>query len=514
MLLGALAHLALLQAGPIPEAYGVQVVDRATGRGVPLVELETVNHLLFVTDSAGWAAIAEPDLMGERVWFFVRSHGYEYPADGFGYRGARLEVEPGGRARLELDRRNLAERLYRVTGAGIYRDSLLLGEPAPTARPLLNGGVLGQDSVLSAVYRGEVFWIWGDTSRAAYPLGNFQASGARSTLPADGGLDPSVGVDLRYYVGEDGFSREMCPMQAPGPVWLDGLAALPDPAGEERLVARFMRVKSLGELYEQGFVVWSDERERFERAGSLPLDATLFPVGHPLRHQDADGADWLLFCNPFPAVRVPATTTAYLQPDRYQAWTCLKIGTRWPQQGFAADAEVPFDRDADGRLRWSWKASTAAVDGQRWAELVARGHAGADEGAWDLHDAATGERVLPHGGSLAWNEHRQRWVSVFLQAWGETMVGEVWYAEAEDPWGEWSPATKIVSHDDYSFYNVRHHPFFDQDGGRTIYFEGTYTATFSGNDSPTPRYDYNQVMYRLDVSEPRLFSRGSGPSEG
>ena len=122
--------------------------------------------------------------------------------------------------------------------------------------------------------------------------------------------------------------------------------------------------------------------------------------------------------------------------------------------------------------------------------------------------------MLPHGGSLAWNEHRQRWVSVFLQAWGETMVGEVWYAEAEDPWGEWSPATKIVSHDDYSFYNVRHHPFFDQDGGRTIYFEGTYTATFSGNDSPTPRYDYNQVMYRLDVSEPRLFSRGSGPSEG
>ena len=45
---------------------------------------------------------------------------------------------------------------------------------------------------------------------------------------------------------------------------------------------------------------------------------------------------------------------------------------------------------------------------------------------------------------------------------------------------------------------------FDQDGGRLIYFEGTYTHTFSGNDNATPRYDYNQIMYRLDLADPRL----------
>jgi len=45
---------------------------------------------------------------------------------------------------------------------------------------------------------------------------------------------------------------------------------------------------------------------------------------------------------------------------------------------------------------------------------------------------------------------------------------------------------------------------FDQEGGRIIYFEGTYTATFSGNKDPTPRYDYNQVMYQLDLSDKRL----------
>ena len=39
-------------------------------------------------------------------------------------------------------------------------------------------------------------------------------------------------------------------------------------------------------------------------------------------------------------------------------------------------------------------------------------------------------------------------------------------------------------------------------GGRIIFFEGTYTTTFSGNPDPTPRYDYNQVMYQLDFVGP------------
>jgi len=35
-------------------------------------------------------------------------------------------------------------------------------------------------------------------------------------------------------------------------------------------------------------------------------------------------------------------------------------------------------------------------------------------------------------------------------------------------------------------------------------FEGTYTSTFSGNKDPTPRYDYNQVMYQMDLADPGL----------
>ena len=85
-----------------------------------------------------------------------------------------------------------------------------------------------------------------------------------------------------------------------------------------------------------------------------------------------------------------------------------------------------------------------------------------------------------------------------------SFLGEVWFTEADSPTGPWLWAKKIVTHDDYTFYNPVHHAFFDQQGGRIIYFEGTYSRMFSGRQLATPRYDYNQVMYRLDLADPRL----------
>ena len=91
-----------------------------------------------------------------------------------------------------------------------------------------------------------------------------------------------------------------------------------------------------------------------------------------------------------------------------------------------------------------------------------------------------------------------------MQSGGTSFLGEVWYAEANTPTGPWADAVKVVTHERYSFYNPKQHPMFDQKGGQVIYFEGTYTHTFSGNPEATPRYDYNQVMYRLDLAGPRL----------
>ena len=120
-------------------------------------------------------------------------------------------------------------------------------------------------------------------------------------------------------------------------------------------------------------------------------------------------------------------------------------------------------------------------------------------------DVATKERITLHEGSVCWNTYRQRWVLIAVQHGGkQSFLGEVWYSEAAAPTGPFTHAVKILTHDRYSFYNPAQHPFFDEDGGRRIYFEGTYSFTFSGRKDRTPHYDYNQILYRLDLSDPRL----------
>src|SRR5438105_3879297 len=160
--------------------FKIQVVDDQSNRGVPLVELTSTADVSYFTDSNGIVAFDDPALMGREVFFHVKSHGYEFPKDGFGYRGVRLNVSEGGAATLKIHRLNIAERLYRITGEGIYRDTLLLGEKPPIKNPLINGLVSGQDSVMAIPYRGKIYWFWGDTNRPGYPLGNFGTSGATS----------------------------------------------------------------------------------------------------------------------------------------------------------------------------------------------------------------------------------------------------------------------------------------------------------------------------------------------
>ena len=122
-----------------------------------------------------------------------------------------------------------------------------------------------------------------------------------------------------------------------------------------------------------------------------------------------------------------------------------------------------------------------------------------------LVSAGDGKPVKPHSGSIAWNPWRKRWVTVFMQAFGKPSVfGELWYAEADAPTGPWGKAVKVLSHDNYTFYNPRLHPEFTPADSPILIFEGTYTATFADRPHPTPRYDYNQVLYRLDLDDPRL----------
>ena len=111
----------------------------------------------------------------------------------------------------------------------------------------------------------------------------------------------------------------------------------------------------------------------------------------------------------------------------------------------------------------------------------------------------------PHSGAIAWNNYRQRWVTVFMEAFGKpSAFGELWYAEAASPLGPWGPAVKVLSHENYTFYNPQLHPEFTPADSPILIFEGTYTMQFANHAAPTPRYEYNQILYRLDLDDPAL----------
>ena len=475
--------------------FGIQIIDKQTGRGVPLVELTTVNRVTFITDSAGWAAIDEPSLNGQRVFFSVKSHGYDFPADGFDYRGETLQVQPGETATLKIQRKNIAERLYRLTGGGIYQDSVSLGRDTPIEHPLLNAGVLGSDSVVSAVFKNRMYWFWGDTNLPQYPLGLFHVPGATSPLPSAAEINADRGFNFRYFTDEKGLARNTCEMPGQGPIWIDGLTVLEDDAGNERMFAHFAKVRPSMETYERGLVEFDDNTNRFRQVRKLQLDNPLHPLGHPVRIEE-DGEDYIYFCSPFPYVRVPAAVESFLDPAQYEAYTCLVRN---------GESELPqIQRDMNGKPDYAWRKNGIPFEVKLTEELLNSGTLEADDLAFSLRDSQSGKRIRVHNGSLSWNKYRKKWILIATELEGTSLLGEIWFAEAASPIGPWEKAVKVVTHDDYSFYNPKLHPEYAQKDGRIIYFEGTYTHTFSGNPVATPRYDYNQIMYRLNLDDPRL----------
>lgn len=62
--------------------------------------------------------------------------------------------------------------------------------------------------------------------------------------------------------------------------------------------------------------------------------------------------------------------------------------------------------------------------------------------------ASPADRVVLHRGTVRWNPFRKRWVLVAGEIGGKpSLLGEVWYAEAEHPTGPFARAVKVVTHD-------------------------------------------------------------------
>jgi hypothetical protein len=477
-----------LHASSPGDYFIIEVVDGQTGRGVPLVELRTVNKATWWTDSNGIIAWNEPGLMDLEVFFHISSPGYEYPKDGFGNAGIKLEPKIGASTRIQLKRLNIAERLYRITGQGIYRDSALVGRHVPLEHPVLNGQVMGQDTVIATPYRDKIYWFWGDTDRPSYPLGNFGASGATSRLPGRGGLDPSVGVDLTYFVDSTGFSKAVCPLPKGGMHWIESLLTVPDAHGVERLLARVGIMPGLGNATEWDLMIFDDAKEEFEPICRWEIHDP-HQSAHPFRAR-VEGTNYYYI---FPDFRVPADLASLSNLNQYEAFSCLGGDGRW--QGDKSKVA----RDKAGRIQYTWRKGADRLHGGRINELIKTGRVQREENWARLLDIETGASLTRGLESVAWNEFRHRWIAFFANR-----PGEVWFAEADTPLGPWGYGRRVVTHGNYNFYNIAHHRFFNQNDDRTVYFEGTYTSSFSDACAQTPRYDYNQLMYRLSLDDPRL----------
>ncbi len=431
-----------------PKMCRIVVSDAENGWPVPLIELRTTHQMRFVTDNAGVIACDAAELMGRETWFHIHGHGYEVPADAFGYRGVRLTPQPGATLTVKVERKNIAKRLGRFTGGGLFAESQKLGDQ----RDWIDSPIVGSDSVQLAEYRGRLMWAWGDTTLSKYPLGIFHASSATTTQLPLKTFQPPLKPPFVYFRTPDGAPRGVANVPGPGPTWLSAYFTL-TLNGEDRLCATYRKIKPPLETYEIGLCMWDHTNEEFRPSKKLwnkesgEQEPKHVPDGHPARWTDADGKKWLLFGNPLPKLRCP---------DSFAGWSDPK---NW--EPLSPPETLP-----------------AAVDGKP---------------------------IKLHSGSIAWNAHRQRWVTVFMQHFGKASpFGELWYAEAKDPLGEWGPVVQILTHDNYSFYNPRIQVELTPPDAKFLLFEGTYTQEFANRPQPTPRYDYNQMLYRLDLDDPKL----------
>eukprot|EP00937_MAST-01D_sp_MAST-1D-sp2_P001444 g1444.t1 len=608
--IASLFALALASAASsVPwNTFRIDCIDAETGRGVPLVQLKLPNYLRYYSDSGGVVAFDEPGLLGRAVYFVVLSDGYQVVVDPPGLArnepgsepGVLLNTEAGGRARVLLRRVQPAERMYRLTGAGLYRDTLLVGGAAPVAEPLLStANVLGQDSLMAVPYRNRTLWFFGDTECAAGPrdtdcqhYGRF-TTGATAALPRNTAPNSNFNPNstpspstanalfpdayalaappsLAYFADTNasapgGMAADGLPDAAQIALWNPGhfphpKAMLAGPGRPTRLFNRSTWVGSATvvrgagngtdtgdeHLYITyvcptpgqpdslfGLARWDDGAEVFR-----PLPS---PLGYKMRYS---GAQWVQRLSPedevlgyayyasaFAMSRVRATPAAIEDPAQYQYFTPC-----------AADDAGGCALNATATAQsWGWKRGNLdhAAGGHSYfgpsqeAEMVRAGLLRHADAHMQVVDAATG---APIGGVLArgsvnWNTHRQRYALIANRrdeaaSGSSSRFGEIYYCEAAAVTGPWTRCAVVATHNvtGTSCYNPLQLPWLDEGGGRAIYLACTWTSMASGAPGATdracrfddyggvdcavavPRYEYNNLVYRLDVDRVSLGS--------
>ena len=529
--------------------FRIAVVDGATRRGVPLVLLRTGDFVQQYSDSAGNVAFFEPGLMDQPVWFSVLADGYNLSSratdnptaqaysDGYDS-GVVLTTTSGGSATVVLDRLQHAERVYRLTGGGIYRDSVLTGDhaaipPSAVPRAVIDGasGSIGQDTLMLAPYKGQLIWLFGDTVCPRSARQNncngtgMYTVGARSCLPGGGpaaaaNCDPAAPPALQYFGEESppGFHHPH-PIAPIPPLsqntWIAALATIDAGTPQEALFGAYY--KNPGDGAEpgsaaQGMARWDDESQTLIKHGEeWPRNASLSLNGvHAVqRLSPADAArlpKYVWFCNGAVNSRVLADAASMSSYSSFESLPRLGLGaTEWHCQTVNWNV-------ATGRYVCM---GTAAVNSASDVQSIAFSH------------SLRGPYV---NGSVSRNSFPSFATSSLpppplLSAPPSPRPSPMLLSSLVLTYAGWRLAVlQVVSTHNASgssCYNALHMPHLDLSNG-TIFYACTYTSMWSNNRTlgpnlwstclfgsrlgsgqgcapVAPRYEYNNLVYRVDL---------------
>ena len=201
--------------------YKITVLDRATNAPVPAIKLMLTNDDTFWTDSAGRVSFYKPELMGKQTWFHVSGYGYSFPLAGFNYRGLTLTPSNNGSRTLYVDREFASQRVFRMTGTGVFDQSIMAGVSPPPTQDDAAFPVVAHESVSNTLFDGQYYWFWTVPSNPQYPEATTFTVCATSPPPGGSGLQPEQPVSLTYLRDASGRARNVLNVAHSGPTRLN-----------------------------------------------------------------------------------------------------------------------------------------------------------------------------------------------------------------------------------------------------------------------------------------------------
>ena len=380
--------LCLALAADAAGVFRIDIIDVVTGRGVPMVRVKGANVWRY-SDSAG--IVAWDDLLDTNltIAFEVLTDGYSL-ANGSSY--VALTPTSGGTGQIMLDRAQPAQRRYRLTGEGIYADSIAVGAQSPIDDPLISSvGVTGQDTLKFASYKGRRYWMFGDTDCTALPtncgkyLPGWEATAGVFSVGASSSIDETNPPSLEYFerVSEGlRIPAQIAPVAPtswngqPCNTWMGALHSFVDlDSGEEMMFAPYVKPcdginSSTGK---QGLMQWNDETMQFEKVASFwsPTDACLpgeqcpmssisdGPMAVQTIGPDAD-PDYQYFGFPFATYRVLKKFSAVTNQSAWESYSPLLSGS---------DMTNPVIDPAG----WGWKKNLSSFNAANELKLIQDG---------------------------------------------------------------------------------------------------------------------------------------------